>query len=265
MPHLLPNCYHYLAIPSQSLSAPTPTEPPRYLTMASSTATEASDDGGPPLLRLLHHQDLSLFLPFMLGLSDHGPTPPAQTDRIVLINPITQGTVVLDTPTTNAETLDPLLRRTAPPPSLIEYSSHLPASPSSIEALPRVEIAAQTVGSSASPPCCVICLEEFGEWAREMPCQHRFHGGCIERWLRIHGSCPVCRYRMPVDEAELRKLAGESDDHTSEPYHHHHHHHYSNYGRRDTEIWVSFSFSRNSNTRSSGEISATSGDIQQLE
>ncbi|KAL3631171.1 E3 ubiquitin-protein ligase mpsr1 [Castilleja foliolosa] len=35
-----------------------------------------------------------------------------------------------------------------------------------------------------------------------MPCHHRFCGGCIEKWLRAHGSCPVCRYEMPVEEDE---------------------------------------------------------------
>lgn len=229
--------------------------------MASPTASEASDDGDPPLLRLLNHQDLSLFLPFMLGLSDHHPPPPAQPDRIVLINPITQSTVVLDGPTTG--TLDSLIRRPSPPVYLVD-SPYPPASLSSIEALPRVEIAVESSGCPSSPSCCVICLEELGEWAREMPCRHRFHGHCIERWLRINGSCPVCRYRMPVDEAELQKLATETDDQTSDPYRRHHHHHYNNHGRRDAEIWVSFSFSRNNNARSSGDDPTSSGDVHQL-
>lgn len=33
-----------------------------------------------------------------------------------------------------------------------------------------------------------------------MPCKHRYHSGCVEEWLGIHGSCPVCRFKMPVEE-----------------------------------------------------------------
>ncbi|KAE8735823.1 putative Ribosomal protein L34e superfamily protein [Hibiscus syriacus] len=52
---------------------------------------------------------------------------------------------------------------------------------------------------------CSICLEEFevdGE-GREMPCKHVFHSGCIEKWLQIHGSCPVCRFLMPAETVEV--------------------------------------------------------------
>ncbi|XP_031386366.1 E3 ubiquitin-protein ligase MPSR1 isoform X1 [Punica granatum] len=203
--------------------------------MASATATEASDDAGPPLLRQLRHQDLSLFLPFMLGLSNDHQPPPGQPNRIVLINLITQGTVVLD----------PVLLHRLLPQSPMD-SPPPPAAVPSIEALPTVET---ITANESTAPCCVICLEEWGEWAREMPCQHRFHGDCIEKWLRIHGSCPVCRYRMPVDEVESQKLTGDTDM-TSNPYYR-----YDHYGRRDADIWISFSFSRS--TRSSGDDNST--------
>ncbi|XP_031264879.1 E3 ubiquitin-protein ligase SIRP1-like isoform X2 [Pistacia vera] len=46
---------------------------------------------------------------------------------------------------------------------------------------------------------CAVCLEDFdiGNEAKEMPCKHKFHGGCILPWLELHSSCPVCRFQMP--------------------------------------------------------------------
>ncbi|XP_022740524.1 E3 ubiquitin-protein ligase RING1-like [Durio zibethinus] len=72
-----------------------------------------------------------------------------------------------------------------------------PASKASIEAMPRIKV--KGTGND-----CSICLEEFkvDEEAREMPCKHLFHSGCVEKWLQIHGSCPVCRFLMPSEEAE---------------------------------------------------------------
>ncbi|ERM99091.1 hypothetical protein AMTRI_Chr01g127260 [Amborella trichopoda] len=43
---------------------------------------------------------------------------------------------------------------------------------------------------------CPICLGEFrkGEVIRWVPdCLHCFHVSCIDGWLRLNGSCPVCR------------------------------------------------------------------------
>lgn len=69
-----------------------------------------------------------------------------------------------------------------------------------IESLPRVTVTAEEESYKA----CSICMEEFdiGSEAREMPCKHRFHSGCIEKWLRLRGSCPLCRYVMPLEEEE---------------------------------------------------------------
>ncbi|OMP05937.1 Zinc finger, RING-type [Corchorus olitorius] len=80
-----------------------------------------------------------------------------------------------------------------------------PASKASIEALPTIKV-------EGSGKDCSICLEEFkiNEEARQMPCKHFFHSNCVEKWLRIHGSCPVCRFLMPSEE-ESRAGGGASD------------------------------------------------------
>ncbi|XP_074306624.1 E3 ubiquitin-protein ligase MPSR1-like [Silene latifolia] len=83
-----------------------------------------------------------------------------------------------------------------------------PAAKSAVEAMPRVEIKeGEEVGE------CVICLEEYkvGTTVKKMPCQHGFHEECIEKWLGLHGSCPVCRYVMPVEEGDDVDKKGGDD------------------------------------------------------
>ncbi|CAA6669196.1 unnamed protein product [Spirodela intermedia] len=69
-----------------------------------------------------------------------------------------------------------------------------PAKKEAVDALPTVKVEENL--------SCSVCLEDFarGEEAKEMPCKHRFHSGCILPWLELHSSCPVCRLQIPADE-----------------------------------------------------------------
>jgi hypothetical protein len=42
---------------------------------------------------------------------------------------------------------------------------------------------------------CSICLDTFKdlEKARVMPCSHKYHLLCIDKWLMQHSSCPLCK------------------------------------------------------------------------
>ncbi|KAJ4726300.1 RING-H2 finger protein [Melia azedarach] len=43
---------------------------------------------------------------------------------------------------------------------------------------------------------CSVCLDDYrdGEFCRAFPvCNHVFHVQCIDRWLKNHLTCPVCR------------------------------------------------------------------------
>lgn len=101
-----------------------------------------------------------------------------------------------------------------------------PASKASIEDMKKV-----VISDEDSDKECPICLEdwEVGSEVREMPCGHKYHGGCIEKWLGVHGTCPVCRYKMPVDEDDESKKSSDVEEGEGR-------------GRRE-EIWVSFAFS----------------------
>mmetsp|Transcript_28733 Transcript_28733/g.82543 ORF Transcript_28733/g.82543 Transcript_28733/m.82543 type:complete len:297 (-) Transcript_28733:204-1094(-) len=42
---------------------------------------------------------------------------------------------------------------------------------------------------------CVVCQQAFqaGETLRLLPCGHEYHCTCVDQWLRINRSCPVCK------------------------------------------------------------------------
>ncbi len=43
--------------------------------------------------------------------------------------------------------------------------------------------------------CCPICLSEVEDAAScvQLQCGHGYHAECIESWLKLHSTCPVCR------------------------------------------------------------------------
>ncbi|PKA66407.1 E3 ubiquitin-protein ligase [Apostasia shenzhenica] len=45
---------------------------------------------------------------------------------------------------------------------------------------------------------CCICLSAYEDGAelRQLPCSHHFHCGCIDKWLRINATCPLCKYNI---------------------------------------------------------------------
>ncbi|KVI05512.1 E3 ubiquitin-protein ligase MPSR1 [Cynara cardunculus var. scolymus] len=161
--------------------------------------------------------------------SEHHDLPPhldPSLDRIILINPVTQGMVVIRGSGIGFDSLlNDLMRKEGQPP----------ASQASIDAMPSLEVKSTDEIENLGGEC-VICLEEWkvGEMAKEMPCKHRFHGGCVEKWLKIHGSCPVCRHKMPVEDMD--KENGDKSE-----------------GRRRRQVWVSFSFGNERSTTTSEE------------
>jgi Ring finger domain len=112
-------------------------------------------------------------------------------DRIVLVNMTTQAMVILQ----GQRAIFEAALLTEEDDAAV---SVLPASAASIESIRTI--------APATEAECSVCLDRFDDAAKEMPCGHQFHARCIERWLGLHGSCPLCRYRMPGIEA--RKLHG---------------------------------------------------------
>ncbi|MCO5586177.1 hypothetical protein L7F22_040116 [Adiantum nelumboides] len=45
---------------------------------------------------------------------------------------------------------------------------------------------------------CCICLSTYedGVELRELPCGHHFHCGCVDRWLHMNSTCPLCKFNI---------------------------------------------------------------------
>ncbi|KAI8024564.1 E3 ubiquitin-protein ligase [Camellia lanceoleosa] len=45
--------------------------------------------------------------------------------------------------------------------------------------------------------CCIcLCSYDDGTELRELPCRHHFHSSCIEKWLYINATCPLCKFNI---------------------------------------------------------------------
>ncbi|KAJ2141325.1 hypothetical protein IW136_002314 [Coemansia sp. RSA 678] len=75
-----------------------------------------------------------------------------------------------------------------------------PATEDSILNLPRRKIAPEEVDKKFE---CGICMEEYKaeEEVMTLPCKHVYHLECIDHWLKMNGTCPICRTRTDEDHA----------------------------------------------------------------
>ncbi|XP_059632214.1 uncharacterized protein LOC132274882 isoform X2 [Cornus florida] len=74
--------------------------------------------------------------------------------------------------------------------ALDENNRYVGASIDQINELPQT-----TVQTDGFEEPCAICLETptTGDIIRHLPCLHKFHKDCIDPWLGIRTSCPVCK------------------------------------------------------------------------
>ncbi|KAJ7538448.1 hypothetical protein O6H91_11G048500 [Diphasiastrum complanatum] len=67
-----------------------------------------------------------------------------------------------------------------------------------LESYPKIIFSSQQplLPPHAESTSCSICLADYKdeEVLRMMPeCRHVFHANCIDSWLHLHASCPMCR------------------------------------------------------------------------
>ncbi|KAF8668837.1 hypothetical protein HU200_052038 [Digitaria exilis] len=90
-----------------------------------------------------------------------------------------------------------------------------PASKAAIAALKEVKAGEAEGGAPLGD--CAICLDGVEDAGKEMPCGHRFHGECLERWLGVHGNCPTCRHELPPAKEEDSAAAAEGGEERRRP------------------------------------------------
>ncbi|KAM7509459.1 hypothetical protein LguiA_019912 [Lonicera macranthoides] len=51
---------------------------------------------------------------------------------------------------------------------------------------------------SGEDALCCICLARYtdNDELRELPCSHFFHTECVDKWLKINASCPLCKFEI---------------------------------------------------------------------
>ncbi|KAJ2162015.1 hypothetical protein GGF46_001007 [Coemansia sp. RSA 552] len=70
-----------------------------------------------------------------------------------------------------------------------------PASEESIAKLPKRLVTSEEVAKKSE---CGICMEEYkaSDEVIVLPCKHVYHLECIDHWLKMNGTCPICRTRI---------------------------------------------------------------------
>ncbi|KAK4760032.1 hypothetical protein SAY87_023163 [Trapa incisa] len=78
------------------------------------------------------------------------------------------------------------------PPSVVVSGLEWPA----IESLPKIVLGESKRLPKPNNGPCSICLSEYKarDAVRCVPeCNHCFHADCVDAWLRMGGTCPMCR------------------------------------------------------------------------
>ncbi|KAJ4788906.1 RING-H2 finger protein ATL4O [Rhynchospora pubera] len=97
-------------------------------------------------------------------------------------------------------------RAIVPEPSNLQHFDVL--APSLINALPTYVFKTEGVDILE----CTVCLSgiHHGDIVKQLPfCTHLFHKDCIDKWLGLHSTCPVCRIMVNSDlKAEVTLKVG---------------------------------------------------------
>ncbi|XVF33389.1 hypothetical protein REPUB_Repub17cG0164300 [Reevesia pubescens] len=72
----------------------------------------------------------------------------------------------------------------------------------------NTDTATERILSHEDAECCIcLCGYEDGSELRELPCHHHFHCNCIDKWLYINATCPLCKFNI----LKTSDLSGSQD------------------------------------------------------
>jgi E3 ubiquitin-protein ligase RNF115/126 len=91
----------------------------------------------------------------------------------------------------------------------LENTGPPPATTTQLENLPIVTISEADVERNLE---CAICFDDFqlNDKGRRLPCKHIFHEPCITEWLKLHGTCPICRKNMSGEDTSQREYISQA-------------------------------------------------------
>ncbi|GMN39589.1 hypothetical protein TIFTF001_008808 [Ficus carica] len=108
----------------------------------------------------------------------------------------------------------------AEPPDVPNFVVDVGLDEATIKSYPKLPYSdAKLQKTNSTSSCCSICLADYKatDMLRQLPdCGHLFHVKCVDPWLRLHPTCPVCRTSpiptpLSTPLAEVVPLASRRD------------------------------------------------------
>ena len=80
-----------------------------------------------------------------------------------------------------------------------------PAAKSAVEGLTELKLNKEYLETISG--ACPICQDDFeeGQTVKQLPCKHFYHPNCILPWLKLHNSCPICRFELPTEDTHYEQ------------------------------------------------------------